>query len=74
MNRNLTTVALTIVALGLIAAFDIIPGAGFYAGVMMLTVGGGLLIALLVLRNWPFLFDVRATPATAARPIAPAAP
>ena len=28
MNRNLTTVTFTLVALGLVATFDIIPGAG----------------------------------------------
>jgi hypothetical protein len=31
MNLNLATVAFTIVALGLVAAFDVIPGAGGYA-------------------------------------------
>lgn len=74
MNHNLTAVALTIAALGLIAAFDIIPGAGFYAGIVMLTVGGGLLTALLALRSWPFLLDARSTPRTTARPLVPAAP
>ena len=39
MNRNLTTVTFTLVVLGLLATFDIIPGAGFYAGIVMLAIG-----------------------------------
>ena len=39
MNANLTTVAFTIVVLGLLATFDVIPGAGFSAGLVILAVG-----------------------------------
>ena len=73
MNHNLTAVAIMIAALGVVATFGIIPGAGFYAGIVMLIVGGGLLTAQLALRNWPFLFDARSTPAKAAPPPDPAA-
>ncbi len=44
MDRNLIAVALTVVALGAIAAFDIIPGAGFYAGLVMAVSGGAILL------------------------------
>ena len=39
MNPSLTTVSFTLVVLGLLATFDIIPGAGFYAGVVMIAIG-----------------------------------
>jgi hypothetical protein len=74
MNHNLTAVALTLLALGLIAAFDIIPGAGFYAGIVMLTAGGGSLAAQFAMRTWPFLFEARSIPAAKARNAAPAGP
>jgi hypothetical protein len=48
MNRNLTTVAFSIAALGLVAAFDIIPGAGISAGIAMLAIGGVLFIGQLI--------------------------
>jgi hypothetical protein len=48
MNRNLTTVAFSIAALGLVAAFDIIAGAGISARIAMLATGGMLLINQLV--------------------------
>jgi hypothetical protein len=38
MNWNLTAVGFTVVALGAIAAFDIIPGAGFYPGLVLLAI------------------------------------
>jgi hypothetical protein len=43
MNPNLTAVAFTIAALGLVAVFDFIPGAGLTAGMIMLAIGGVLL-------------------------------
>ena len=66
MNHNLTAVAFTLVALGIIAAFDIIPGAGFYAGVTMLAIGGVVLLGQLVARNGAFLPPARSTPVAAA--------
>ena len=51
MNHNITAAAFTIVALGLVAAFDIIPGAGISAGVAMLAIGGVLFIAQLIEPN-----------------------
>ncbi len=48
MDRNLTTVALTILALGGIAAFDIIPGADLTAGVILLAAGAMLFIGQFV--------------------------
>ncbi len=51
MNHNITAVAFTIVALGLVAAFDIIPGAGFSAGIAMLAIGGVLFISQLIEPN-----------------------
>jgi hypothetical protein len=42
MNHNLTAVAFTIAALGLVAVFEIIPGAGVPAGVALLAIGGVL--------------------------------
>ena len=44
MDRNLTTVALTILALGGMAAFDIIPGVGLTACVVLFAAGGMLFI------------------------------
>ncbi len=56
MNRNLTAVAFTIAALGLVAVFDIIPGAGIPAGVALLAIGGVLVIGQMIdssrLRLW----------------------
>ncbi len=48
MDRNLTTVALTVLALGGMAMFDIIPGAGFAAGVVLLVAGAMLFIGQFV--------------------------
>ena len=48
MNLNLTAVAFTIAALGLVALFDIIPGAGIPAGVALLAIGGVLFIGQLI--------------------------
>jgi hypothetical protein len=55
MSHNLTAVALTIVMLGITATFDIIPGAGFYAGPAMLAIGGVTLVSQFVTRNGAFL-------------------
>ena len=55
MNTNLTAVTFTLVVLGLLAAFDIIPGAGFYAGVVMLTIGATVFTVQLIGRNTPVL-------------------
>jgi hypothetical protein len=44
MNRNLVAVALTVGVLGAVAALDIIPGAGLYAGLVMLALAGLALI------------------------------
>jgi len=46
MNWNVVTVASTIVALGALAGFDIIPGAGFLSGVVMLATGATVLCAI----------------------------
>ena len=61
MNPNHTTVTFTLVVLGLLAAFDIVPGAGFYAGVAMLAIGAAVFIVQLIGRNTPLL-GPRATP------------
>ena len=61
MNRNLTTLTFTLVVLGLLATFDIIPGAGFYAGVVMLAIGVTAFAIQLLGRNTP-LFGPRASP------------
>ena len=61
MNPNLTTVTFTLVVLGLLAAFDIVPGAGFSAGVVMLTIGAAVFTVQLIGRNTPLL-GPRATP------------
>ena len=47
--------------LGLLAAFDIVPGAGFYAGVAMLAIGAAVFTVQLIGRNTP-LFGPRARP------------
>ena len=56
MNRNLTAVAFTIAALGLVAVFDIIPGAGIPAGMALLAIGGVLFTGQVIessrLRLW----------------------
>jgi hypothetical protein len=44
MDRNLITVALTILTLGGIATFDIIPGAGLTAGAVLLAAGAMIFI------------------------------
>ena len=51
MNHNITAAAFTIVALGLVAAFDVIPGAGISAGIAMIAIGGVLFIAQLIEPN-----------------------
>src|SRR5215218_33218 len=61
MNPNLTTVTFTLVVLGLLAAFDIVPGAGFYAGVAMLAIGAAVFTVQLIGRNTPLL-GARASP------------
>ena len=61
MNPNLTTITFTLVVLGLLAAFDIVPGAGFYAGVVMLTIGAAVFTVQLIGRNTPLL-GPRASP------------
>jgi hypothetical protein len=66
LNHNLTAVAFTIVALGIVATFDIIPGAGFYAGITMLAIGGVVLLGQLVARNAAFRSPARSTPVAAA--------
>ena len=66
MNHNLTAVAFTLVALGIVATFDIIPSAGFYAGVTMLAIGGVVLLGQLVTRNGAFRSPARSTPVAAA--------
>ncbi len=48
MDRNLTTVALTILALGGMATFDIIPGADLTAGAVLLAAGAMLFIGQFV--------------------------
>ena len=55
MNPSLTTVSFTLVVLGLLATFDIIPGAGFYAGVVMLAIGATAFVIQLLGRNTPLL-------------------
>jgi hypothetical protein len=56
MNRNLTAVVFTVAALGLVAVFDIIPGAGIAAGIALLAASGVLFIGQLIessaLRLW----------------------
>jgi hypothetical protein len=47
MNGNLIAVALTVGVLGAVAAFDIIPGAGLYAGLVMVALAGLALIPAL---------------------------
>ena len=55
MNPSLTTVSFTLVVLGLLATFDIIPGAGFYAGVVMIAIGATAFTVQLLGRNTPLL-------------------
>ena len=61
MNSNLTAVTVTLVVLGFLAAFDIIPGAGFYAGVAMLAIGATVFTLQLIGRNLPWV-GPRASP------------
>ena len=61
MNPSLTTVSFTLVVLGLLATFDVIPGAGFYAGVVMLAIGATAFTVQLIGRNTPLL-GPRASP------------
>ena len=65
MNHNLTAVAFTMVALGIIATF-IIPGAGLYAGITMLAIGAVTLLGQPVARNGAFRSPARSTPVAAA--------
>ncbi len=51
MDRNLIAVALTVFALGAIAAFDIIPGAGLYAGLVM-AISGGVILLVPLAAGW----------------------
>jgi hypothetical protein len=51
MNRNLATVAFTIAALGLVALFNVIPGASTSAGLVMLAIGGVLFLGQLLERS-----------------------
>ncbi len=57
MNGNLVAVALTLGVLGAVAAFDIIPGAGLYAGLVMLVLAGAALIPALA--EWSPLLHSR---------------
>ncbi len=66
MNHNLTAVALTIFALGIIAAFEIIPGAGLYAGITMLLVGAVALLSQLVGPYSAFFPSLKSRPVPAA--------
>jgi hypothetical protein len=66
LNHNLTAIAFTIVALRIIATFDIIPGAGLYAGITMLAIGAVALLGQLVARNGAFRSPARSTPVAAA--------
>jgi hypothetical protein len=65
MNSNLFAVALTTLALGALAASDIIPGLGFYPGIVMLSIGGLLLVG-------PFIKEAMlpGSPTTASAPAA----
>jgi hypothetical protein len=63
MNWNLIVLALTSTALGLLATFDIIPGAGFNAGLVMLAIGGTVLGLQTAKRNGLLpLWNLRSTP------------
>jgi hypothetical protein len=55
MNLNLTVVAVTIIALGALAAFEVIPGAGFSAGVVMLVIGFLIVLVQLIARDTSLL-------------------
>jgi hypothetical protein len=55
MNWNLTVVAVTIIALGALAAFEVIPGAGFFTGVAMLAIGVLIVIVQLIARDTSLL-------------------
>jgi hypothetical protein len=55
MNSNLIAVAFTLVVLGLIATFDIIPGAGFYAGLVILALGATIFTVQVIGRKRPLL-------------------
>ena len=57
MNGNLVAVALTVGVLGAVAAFDIIPGAGLYAGLVMLVLAGAALTPALT--EWGTSFRSR---------------
>ncbi len=43
MNLKITIAAFTITALGLVAGFDVIPGASLPTGMTVLVIGGALL-------------------------------
>jgi hypothetical protein len=51
MNWNPTTVAFAISALGALTVLDIIPGAGFYPGLVMLAIGAATLVVQLIERS-----------------------
>jgi hypothetical protein len=55
MNWNLTIFAFTIIALGALATFDVIPGAGFFAGLAMLLTGVLIVIVQLIARDTSLL-------------------
>jgi hypothetical protein len=55
MNGNLVAVALTLGVLGAVAALDIIPGAGLYAGLVMIGLAGAALIPAFVEWSRPLL-------------------
>ena len=48
MNWNLSAVAFTILALGMVAVLNIIPGPGYLGGITLLAIGGTLLIGDMV--------------------------
>ena len=50
-NWNLSAVAFTILPLGMVAVFNIIPGPGYLGGIALLAIGGTLLIGDM-LRTW----------------------
>ena len=67
MNGNLVAVALTLGVLGAVAAFDLIPGAGLYAGLVMVGLAGAALIP--AFSEWSrVLFSHRALPPSLTEP------
>jgi hypothetical protein len=55
MNWNLAVAAATVIALGTLAIFDVIPRAGFLAGVATLATGVLILIVQLIARDTSLL-------------------